>query len=276
MVQPDRSPLQPDRSPLLPERLASGSAASVLVVDFQPFTTSRRLGELIAELEPGVAVYQIEPARDLVGRSYRSLAEMAGEYAASFTAADSAPVTTVLGYCSGAALAVRIAERLAGSRELSTVLLRPTWPGPELIGGILAKIRSELGTAPGPGPDLTGEPQPTLDHVLDILHAELRALAQTHGLDPSSRPLTELLQRYQGWFSYLLAAQDGLREQRGAAELDLQVVLDEAEPAEVPGFEPGSYRCRRLRLDSDDARATEQLAQAVSGRFGRRHDGVQH
>lgn len=259
---------QPHPAALTPERLATGSAASVLVVDFQPFTAGRRLGQLLAEDLTDVAVYQLEPARDLLGRPYLSLDELAGQYAASFAAADRAAVTTVLGYCSGAALALRIAERLAGGRKLSTALLRPTWPGPELIGAILGKIRSELGAATDPAPDLAGAPAAALEKVLRLLHVELRALAQTHGLDPGARPLVELLERYQGWFSYLLAAQDGLRERR-VPELDLQVVLDDAESAAVPWYEPGSYRCLRLQLDPDDAKATEQLARELADQLGR-------
>jgi hypothetical protein len=259
---------QPDRAPLAPERLASGSGASMLIVDFQPFTAGRRLGELLAADSPGIAVYQLEPARDLVGKEYLPLDEMARQYAAAFLQADAAPATIVLGYCSGAVLAVRIAEQLAGARELSTVLLRPTWPGPGLIGAILGKIRSELGAAVSPSPDLTGEPASVLEDVLRVLHEELRTLAQAHGLDPGSGPLMELLERYQGWFSYLLAAQDALRQRR-VPQLDLQIVVDETDDAVVPWAEPGSYRRQRLALDADDARATEQLARAIADQFGR-------
>lgn len=240
----------------------------MLVVDFQPFATGRRLGELLAGEDLGLAISQLEPARDLVGRDYLPLDELAAEYADSFEQMDCAPATTVLGYCSGAVLALRIAERLAGDRQVGVVLLRPTWPGPEMIAAMLSKVRSELGTPTGPAPELAAEPDRVLAQIGQLLHAELRALAELHGLDPDSGPLFELLDRYRGWFGYLLAAQDGLRARR-VPELDLQVLLEESESAAVPWFEPGSYRCRRLWLAEDDARATEQLARALAEQFRR-------
>ncbi|MBV9821597.1 MAG: hypothetical protein JO144_05085, partial [Actinobacteria bacterium] len=154
------------RSTLVPERLSGGSSASVLVVDFQPFATGRRLGELLAA-DPGqrdLSVFQLEPARDLgglggpAGLDYRTLDDLAAGYAEALLAEDRTPVSTVLGYCSGALLALRIAERLAAHRPVGVLLLRPSWPEAQTIAGMLARIRSELTASPGAAPGLDGEP----------------------------------------------------------------------------------------------------------------------
>lgn len=255
---------QQHRSALVPQRLSSGSAASVLVVDFQPFVSGRRLGELLAAEDLDRSVYQLEPARDLAGRpGYTSLAELAAEYTESFLRLDQAASTTVLGYCSGAILALRIAELLAAERPVAVTLLRPTWPGLDTIAGMLATVRAELGTSTGPPPELTGAPATVLAGIDQLLQAELRALAERHGLDPGSGPLLELAERYRGWFGYLLAAQDagGARPVPGVA---LELLLDQDEPCDVAGIEPGGYRCRRFALPADDAQATERLAAVLA------------
>jgi hypothetical protein len=256
---------QQSRSGPAPERLSSGSAASVLVVDFQPFATGRRLGELLAADagQQDLAVFQLEPARDLVGRGYQPLERLAAEYAEEFRHEDATPVTTVLGYCSGALLALRIAERLAAHRQVSVVLLRPSCPDLDAIAGMLAAVRSELRASAGGLPELGGEPSEALAGIEQVLHADLRALAEGYGLDPDSGPLTELLERYRGWFGYLLAVRDGLRDRR-VPELEPLLLLGESDSADLPFLPPGGYRCQRVRLPDDDAQATEQLAREVT------------
>lgn len=258
---------QQRRSPLVPQRLSSGTEASVLVVDFQPYATGRRLGELLAGEQLGLSVYQLEPARDLVGEpGYLPLAEMAAEYAESFTGLDRTASTTVLGYCSGAALALRIAELLAPDRPVAVTLLRPTWPGLDTIAGMLAAVRAELGPATDPSPELSGAPDAVLTNIDRLLNAELRALAERYGLEPDSGPLLELAERYRGWFGYLLAVRDAGSVSL-APGLALDLLLDEAESCEVPGIEPGDYRCRRFALPADDSQATVRLAAVVAQRL---------
>ncbi len=254
---------------LKPERLSAGASGSVLVIDFQPLSTGPRLGQLLADAGLDLTVHQLDPARELSGDGYLSLDELAEGYADAFLRADPAPVTTVLGYCSAAALALRIADRLATGRAVSTMLLRPTWPDANLIGSLLAGVRAELGSATLPAPDVGGDPRAALGGLERQLHAELRALADAHSLDPASRPLVELLERYRGWFGYLLAAQDGLRTRWPARpELNLQVYTDAADSAAVPWTEAGDYGCRLLDLPADEAAATGRLAQAVLEHLG--------
>lgn len=246
----------------LPERLSSGTAGSVLVVDFQPYSSGKRLGELIAAGAPERAVQQIEPARDLAARrDYRSLDELADEYASSYQPAD-APV--LVGYCSAAILAIRLADRLPGSRVL---LVRPTWPDTAMVAETLADVRAELGAAGEPAPELTGATADVLARLSDTLHRDLKTLATMHGLDPAGRPLLELLERYQGWFGYLLSARaavDDLRDRADRPSTDLLALADSAEQATVPGLAAGSYRRRLVHLPGGAPElATAELARLL-------------
>ena len=260
-------------------RLTTGRGNSVLVADFQPVSTVRRLGALLGDQGTDLAVCQLDPAQDLTrGAALTSLDEMAAEYAASFQAVDSAPRTTVIGYCSAAALALRIADRLAQDeigrrRRVDVLLARPTWPDEELIGLILAKIRSDLGAETGPadkalaGLDLSGTAAESLIAVEELLRSDLRALAAMHGLDPDSGPMRELLGRFRGWLGFLLTARSALRSPwvRG---LSVQVCADVTDNAYVPWFEPGSYAVATARFSEDEAAAGAELARALLGRLG--------
>jgi hypothetical protein len=257
-------------------RLTAGRGGSVLVADFQPVSTLRRLGELLGDQGPDLAVCQLDPAQDLTcGAAPAPLDEMAAEYATSFQAVDSAPHTTVIGYCSAAALALRIADRLAPDRRVEVLLARPTWPDDELIGLVLAKIRSDLGaetssdTEASAGLDLSGTAAESLSAVEELLRADLRALAATHGLDPDSGPMRELLGRFRGWLGFLLTARSALRSPwvRG---LSVHVCADVTDNAYVPWFEPGSYAVATARFSEDEAAAGAELALALLGRLGDR------
>ncbi|HEX4729586.1 MAG TPA: hypothetical protein VH298_17380 [Jatrophihabitans sp.] len=252
-------------SSFAPERLSSGTAGSVLVVDFQPYSSGKRLGELIATGTPDRAVQQIEPARDLAGRpDYLGLDELADEYASSYLAAGDPGRTVLVGYCSAAVLAVRLAERLPGSR---VVLLRPTWPDTAMVAETLSDVRTELGAAGEPAPELVGAGPDVLARLSDTLHHDLQALANLHSLDPTSRPLLELLERYRGWFGYLLAARaavDGLHGQADRPPADLLALADSAEQASVPGLVAGSYRRRLVHLpDAAADLVTAELARLL-------------
>jgi hypothetical protein len=260
-------------SSFAPERLSSGSAGSVLIVDFQPYSSGKRLGELVAAGADDLAVQQVEPARDLSVRSdYVSLDELATEYASAYRGTGDPTNTVVVGYCSAAVLAVRTAELLGGSHQVKVVLLRPTWPDSTMIGEILADVRAELGAAGEPLPELAGPAQAVLHGVTDLLHADLRALANLHGLDAASRPLLELLERYQGWFGYLFAAReavDGRRAQLSTPPAELLVLADSAEQAVVPGLATGSYDRRLVHLpDAAADLATAELARLLLAELG--------
>jgi hypothetical protein len=261
------------RSSFAPERLSSGAAGSVLIVDFQPYSTGRRLGELVAAGAENLSVQQIEPARDLSGRTdYLSLDELAIRYADSYRESGDPHDTVVVGYCSAAVLAVRIAALLTTSRRVRVALLRPTWPDTAMIGETLAEVRAEIGAAGEPAPELTDAAQAVLHGISDTLHGDLRALATLHSLDPTSRLLLELLDRYQGWFGYLLAARaavDALRTQAAQPPADLLVLAESAEQATAPGLAPGSYRRRLVQLPDGGADlVTGELARLLLAELG--------
>ena len=256
-----------------PERLSSGAAGSVLMVDFQPYSSGKRLGEFVAAGAANLSVQQIEPARDLSGRTdYLSLDELAACYADSYRESGDPYDTVVVGYCSAAVLAVRIAALLTTSRRVRVALLRPSWPDTAMISQTLADVRAEIGAAGEPPPELTDAAQAVLHGISDTLHQDLRALATLHGLDPTSRPLLELLERYQGWFGYLLAAReavDALRAQAAQPATDLLVLADSAEQAAVPGLAAGSYRRRLVQLPDGAADlVTGELARLLLAELG--------
>ena len=175
----------------------------------------------------------------------------------------------LVGYCSAAILALRLADRLPGSR---VVLLRPTWPDTAMIAETLADVRAELGAAGEPAPELTGAAPDVLGLLSDTLHRDLKALASLHGLDPTGRPVLELLERYQGWFGYQLAARaavDGLRGQADRPSIDLLALADTAEQAAIPGLAAGSYRRRLVHLPDGAAElATAELARLLLAELG--------
>jgi hypothetical protein len=260
-------------SSFAPERLSSGTAGSVLMVDFQPYSSGKRLGEFVAAGAVNLAVQQIEPARDLSGNTgYLSLDELAARYAESYHRSGDPHDTVVVGYCSAAVLAVRIATLLAGSRRVRVALLRPSWPDTTMVGETLADVRAEIGAAGERPPELTGVGQAVLHGISDTLHRDLRALATLHGLDPDGRPLLELLERYQGWFGYLLAAREAVDELRTRAArppTDLLVLADSAEQATVPGLVSGSYRRRLVQLPDGAADlVTGELARLLLAELG--------
>ncbi|MEO6700677.1 MAG: hypothetical protein ABI140_05520 [Jatrophihabitantaceae bacterium] len=260
---------------LRPQRLTSGGRRWVLVADFQPFAAGRRLAELLAAgaASAELSILQLDPAQDLIGADYLALPELAAGYADALQAelsADQPAEVLVVGYCSAAVLAAGIADRLVANK-VSMLLLRPTWPDESLIAAVLAEIRTELG-ATDPAPALTGTPIQRLDAVLAQLHADLRGFALAHQLDPDSRPLLELLDRYRGWFGYLVSACDALDlGWQPDRSLPLQIFSDVALPAALPWPAPAGFRQLGFQLPEAEADATEQLALAVGEHLGRAH-----
>ncbi|HEX5119580.1 MAG TPA: hypothetical protein VFW65_30695 [Pseudonocardiaceae bacterium] len=113
------------RSAFPTPRLTQGGAGSVQAADFQPFSTTRRLGKLLADRLDDLAIHQLDPAADLArGTDYVPLDRIAAEYAESFTAAAAAGPVTVIGFCSAAPLALRIADRLAAENDVAVLLAR--------------------------------------------------------------------------------------------------------------------------------------------------------
>jgi hypothetical protein len=254
----------PNRTCLIPERLTPGDAEPVIVADFLRFSAGKPLSQLISARGEGHPVYRVDPVTDLARNgAYFSLAALAAGYADAFLQeAVACDRTMVVGYCSAAALALRIAAQLAGSRDVLAILVQPSWPDTTMIRSDFARFRADLGAANESCPDLEENPSRSLSQLGHLLHADLRAMATAHGLDESSSALAELLARYRAWLGFLLACRDALREP-WSYKLSLNVLADAAGNALVPWFAPGSYQVTQLQPPDAEPVSGPDLARSV-------------
>ncbi|MET8079259.1 hypothetical protein [Streptomyces sp. NPDC005303] len=204
------------------ERLAEGSGTPVLVVDFLQFTAARSLGSVLAVPGGGRPVFRADPVGDLTGtRDCADLAELADEYAklcVGLTAFAGRP-PLVVGYCSAAALALRVAERLGGpyGPPCHCVLVQPTWPTERKAWDDVESFRAQWtdGEPPAPcGPRPGGrEPEAVLSHMMSVLETETAAAATRRGLGrPEGQALVrDLLDRYRAWLGFQLAVAHDVR-----------------------------------------------------------------
>jgi hypothetical protein len=253
------------------QQLTAGEAGPVLVADFQAFSSAPRLSQLVSDRAAGRPVYQVDPLDALSqGRPYKTLTGLAAAAGGSF--ARSAPASgrvVVIGYCSAAALSLRIAAMLAGSREVAVVLLRPSWPDTELIRNQFATLAANVGAAHRLCPELDGDPDSCVARMADILRADIEALAASHGLDGSSGTFLELLLTYRSWLAFLLACRnDAPPAWAGAAAV---TVLTEAKGSvTIPGLRPGAFEVRPLpSLDEKNpvtAEVVELVVAQITGR----------
>ncbi|MGH3376853.1 MAG: hypothetical protein ACRDP6_19160, partial [Actinoallomurus sp.] len=105
------------QGPLTVDRLAEGPGTPILVVDFVQFSATRPLSEELGEHSRGHPVYRIDPVTDLTGEEgYRPLDALVDGYAAA-CAGHGLPGgrLLVVGYCSAAPLALRLAARFAST-----------------------------------------------------------------------------------------------------------------------------------------------------------------
>jgi hypothetical protein len=250
---------------LLVQRLAAGTGSPVLVADFPAFSSAPRLSSLISARVPDQPVYLIDPLAALsAGRPYMSLAELAAEAVGSFLGSGPAdgPVF-VIGYCSAAALALRIATLLARSREVAAVLLRPSWPDTELVRAQFVSLAANLGGGDRACPELDGDPGQCLISMAQLLRADLEALAASKGLDGSADMFVELLLAYRSWLAFLLACRnDSPPEWAGGGAI--VTVLTEAQGSiSVPGFAPDAFEVRRLPSLDDANPVTPEVVELV-------------
>ncbi len=249
---------------LQPRSLTKGHAAPILVADFQPFSATARLSDLMRTDAHNHPIYQIDPLSDLSQRgAYLPLTDIADEYADAIQAAE--PVCSefyVVGYCSAAALALHIARLLAGPRKVATILVRPAWPDTALVQRQFAEFRADLGGAPQRCPDLDCDPSQVIAQMERVLRADLAALATARGLGRTNPALTELLERYRAWLALLLATRNGL-PLPWALQERVMVLTGTAEPVTIPWG--GASTCEITRLPSLSAEpfVSPELVDAV-------------
>jgi hypothetical protein len=182
-------------------------------VDFTPFSASQRIAEILSRHRRTHAIYQVDPVTDLaITPAYRPIEELAAGYASLFGdgARPSRPAL-VIGYCSAAALSLRVADRIAGAAaRVVSVLVQPIWPDDALICEQFEAFRRDLGAGQGSCPVLAGNPGAALQRMQEVLAGDLRTMAEGSGLNASSEVLSQLLARYTAWLGFLLASRDSL------------------------------------------------------------------
>lgn len=216
-------------------RLAAGEREPLLVVDFDGFTDAPNLSVLLAEQASDRPVYQVDPIGFLSGRRpYLPLPDLAAAAAGAFASCGEASERTfVVGYCSSAALALRIAGLTATASTGTVLLVRPTWPDEQMVTDTFDQICEGIGGSARQCPGLDGDPAEVLAAMTGILAEELAALAERMGLGQSAEPFSELLDRYHAWLGFLLASRADI-ERDAAAGVAVPVIEDEgSDPAEL-------------------------------------------
>lgn len=248
-------------------RLSSGVGAAVLVADFQPLTPAPRLSRLISDAAAGHPVYQVDPRGALSGdRLYATLPDLAEEAAAGFRSGESPAATDqrvfIVSHCSAAGLSLRIADLLSSDRDVTAILVQPTWPGEQHITERFAEFQGKLRAGSRPCPDLDGDPWKFVAETERLMTEDLAGLAKQLGLDAAPLAFSELRVSYRTWLAFLLACRNDRPPKAPSAAVAVSVLTDE------PGFVlPGAApeRCRITPpppAERPDA-VTPELATAV-------------
>lgn len=260
-------PLANDGDTIL-RRLATGAANPVLVADFQAFSSAPRLSHLVSDRAGDRPVYQVDPLEALSRqRPYVSLADLAAEAVSSFVRSQPADGPAfVIGYCSAAALSLRIAALLARTREATAVLLRPSWPDADGIRATFGTLAANLGARQLSCPELDDDPDRCVRDMEKLLSTEMAALVASQNLNAANDTFAELLLTYRSWLAFLLACRNDSRDVRpGAATAATAVtVLTEApDSATVPGLLPDQFTfCPLPALDEDNP-VTPEVAEIL-------------
>jgi hypothetical protein len=247
-------------------QLSSGDGATLLVADFQTLNGEPRLSQLLSEAATGQRIYQVDPRSALSGdRLYAPMTELADEIAALFRSGQSAAAPdqpmAVVGHCTAAGLALRIASCLSDTREVSAILVGPTWPDAAHITERFAEFQGKLGVSGQPCPDLEGDPWSCVAGMEQLMREGLAALAERLGL---STPLafSEMLVSYRTWLAFLLACRNDQPPKMPSDGVAVSVLTDE--PGFVlPGTCPGRCRITPLPATERPDAATPDLAKLV-------------
>jgi thioesterase domain-containing protein len=201
------------------ELLEEGPGRPVVVMDFVPFSSASRLGQLLSSHPGDQLVYQADPVTDLAQcPGYQPLSALADAYAGAMADAGLAgePVTLV-GYRGAAVLALEATARLAAHGDASVVLITPAWPDEALTAAEFARFRADLGDAGPPPPRLAdASDEERYQAMRERLAAGLAARAEPGGLDGSGAALADSLDRYSGWLALLLASEKPAARWRSA------------------------------------------------------------
>jgi hypothetical protein len=246
-------------------RLSPGDADPVLVADFQAMSMAPRLSEMLSERLGDRAVFQIDPIGVLSGkRLYVPMPELAETCAGEFASAgaDHHPVL-VVGHCSAAPLALRVANLLSAARPVTAVLVNPTWPGDEHVAVKFTEFLGKFGPATRPVPDLNADPDLVVSAMEQVFQDEITALATSRGLSSSAGAFSDLTVWYRAWLAFLLAGRNDTQAGPTSSPAAVTVLSDSPATLSVPGLSEGDYPVRKLS-PQPVGMVTPELAELVA------------
>jgi hypothetical protein len=255
---------------LILKQLTAGEEEPVLVADFQAFSTAPRLSRMLSGRVGGRPVYQVDPVTVLAqDQLYLPLSALAAACVDAFTSGTPPGGRVfVVGHCSAAALALHIARLLEGSREVTVLLVLPTWPDDDHVRTRFTEFLANIGAATNSCPDLDSDASGCVAAMETILRAELAAVAAGRGLGTAADAFADLLAWYRAWLSFLLACRNDLPLARATTTAAVRVLSDAVIPAGIPGLRETAYQVRRLPFAGQASRVTTQLAEFVAAQLG--------
>jgi len=256
---------------MLLERVTDGDGEPIVVViDFLGTASAGKFGgqsagklsQVLAARSAGRRIYQADPVSDLTGlEEYLDLPALAVRYCRACEREGIAGTrVTVVGHCASAALAMLVAQRLAGHGRTRVVLVQPTLADWDMIGEEFSRIRASLKAAGASAPVLSRSPRSALDEMERVLRQDLAELAGSMGLADSTAMMAELLDRYRAWLGFLLGTSEALLDRHDHA-LRPVVIVGADETATVPWTAPQACDIRLVEF-YDDAVAG-QLAECI-------------
>jgi hypothetical protein len=251
-------------------RLSPGDADPILVADFQAMSMAPRLSEMLGEHLAGRAVFQLDPIAVLSGtRRYRSMPELAAAGAEEFRAAgaDHGDLL-VVGHCSAAPLALRVAAELAGTRTATAVLVNPSWPDDEHVAAKFAEFLGKFGPAPHPVPELSGDPEEVVASLERVFQDKIAVLAASRGISGTAGAFTDLIVWYRAWLAFVLAGRNDPPLEPGRWPA-VSVLSDAAATLAVPGLDRGAYPVQEI-APQPVGMVTAELAQIVAAHLAPR------
>ena len=176
---------------------------AIVVFDFAEASTEINLSAQLAAGAPAYAIHRVDVVSDLTETPARvAFDELSTGYAKLI---EQIPTTvTLAAFCSAAALAIAVARDLG--REMTTVLVQPTWIDDHELRKAVDAIYERLGAPP------TNESLPigSAEEIMPELRAHLVRLLTTQDVPDEDQELvvSALAQRYGAWMTYLLDVHD--------------------------------------------------------------------
>jgi hypothetical protein len=259
------------------QQLTGGDAEPVLVAEFQAWTTAPRLSRLLSDRAEGRPVYQIDPVGMLTGEQlYLPLQDLAAACVEEFLGSGPPDGRVfIAGHCSASALSLHVARLLKETRDVTAILVRPVWPGEELVRSRFAEALSKLGAPGRPCPELGGDPAAAVAQMAQVLKEELIALAASRGVNGATDAFAELLAWHRGWLAFLLACHNDPTVAWAGSATEVIVLSGPADHHTVPGLSHDGYRVCPVPVIShpglgQEDPITPELAEVVRAQITRR------